>query len=154
MRKSHSFQIATSYCRGFEVKQESSSRLCQLESQRFKAILTPLSGDTWLESLNVADDVSRGIPAQRLTGRWRQGPEFLRLPEEKWPQEASTADPNELEKERRKVQAVLLTCSPRSYRLQEVFKLEKTCQNNRLCIEIHPELTYSMPSKEITRKLH
>lgn len=33
--------------------------------------------------LNVADDVSRGITARRLIGRWKQGPEFLRLPEEK-----------------------------------------------------------------------
>ena len=36
--------------------------------------------------LSVADDVSRGIPAQRVIGRWKQGPEFLRLPEEEWPQ--------------------------------------------------------------------
>ena len=62
--------------------------------------------------LNVADDVSHGITAQRLTGRWKQGPDFLRLPEEEWPQEASAADPNEVEKERRKAQAVLLTRSP------------------------------------------
>ena len=62
--------------------------------------------------LNVADDVSRGIPAQRLIGRWKQGPEFLRLPEEEWPQESSTADLNEVEKERRKTQAILLTSSP------------------------------------------
>ena len=27
--------------------------------------------------LNVADDVSRGILAQQLIGRWKQGPEFL-----------------------------------------------------------------------------
>lgn len=62
--------------------------------------------------LNVADDVSRGIPAQRLNGRWKQGPEFLRLPEDEWPQENSTADLNEVEKERRKTQAILLTGSP------------------------------------------
>ena len=62
--------------------------------------------------LNVADDVSRGIPAQRLIGRWKQGPEFLRLPEEEWPQENSTADLTEVEKERRKTQAILLTGSP------------------------------------------
>ena len=62
--------------------------------------------------LNVAGDVSRGIPAQRLIGRWKQGPEFLRLPEEEWPKENSTADLNEVEKERRKTQAILLTGSP------------------------------------------
>ena len=59
--------------------------------------------------LNVADDVSSGIPAQRLNGRWKQGPEFLRMPEDEWP---STADLNEVEKERRKTQAILLTGSP------------------------------------------
>ena len=62
--------------------------------------------------LNVADDVSRGIPAQRLIGRWKQGPEFLRLPEEEWPQNDPTADLKEVEKERRKAQVILLTCSP------------------------------------------
>ena len=132
-----------------EFKPFVSARVAEIQSNSDPSQWRHMPGE-----LNVADDVSRGIPAQRLTGRWKQGPEFLRLLEEEWPQEASTADPHELEKERRKVQAVLLTCSPRSYRLQEVFKLEKTCQNNRLCIEIHPELTYSMPSKEITRKLH
>ena len=62
--------------------------------------------------LNVADDVSRGIPAQRLNGRWKQRPEFLRMPEDEWPQENSTADLNEVEKERCKTQAILLTGSP------------------------------------------
>ena len=62
--------------------------------------------------LNVAAEVSRGIPAQRLTDRWKQGPEFLRLSEEEWPQEAFTADQNEVEKERRKVQVVMFTRSP------------------------------------------
>jgi len=51
--------------------------------------------------LSVADDVSRGIPPQRLIGRWKQGPEFLRHPEEESPQNASTADLNEVEKQRR-----------------------------------------------------
>lgn len=73
--------------------------------------------------LNVADDVSRGIPAQRLIGRWKQGPEFLRLPEEEWPKENSTADLNEVEKERRKTQAILLTGSP------EVIDCKKTGEN-------------------------
>ena len=62
--------------------------------------------------LNVADDVSLGIPAQRLIDRWKHGPKLSRLPEEKWPQENSTVDLNEVEKERRKTQAILLTRSP------------------------------------------
>ena len=34
---------------------------------------------------NVADDLSRGIKVQELDGRWKNGPEFLRLPEKLWP---------------------------------------------------------------------
>ena len=58
--------------------------------------------------LNVADDVSHGMPAQRLIGRWKQGPEYLRLLEEEWPQDNSIADLNEVEKEHRKTQVILL----------------------------------------------
>ena len=34
---------------------------------------------------NVADDLSRGITVNELSGRWMKGPEFLRLPQEQWP---------------------------------------------------------------------
>lgn len=37
---------------------------------------------------NVADEVSKGIPAEELTGRWKHDPEFLKLPEDQWPKEA------------------------------------------------------------------
>ena len=62
--------------------------------------------------LNVADDVSRGIPARQLTDRWKHGPEFLRLPEEEWPQQDSTAASNKVQKEHWKVQTLLLTRYP------------------------------------------
>jgi hypothetical protein len=45
--------------------------------------------DEWRHVLGesyVADDVSRGIPAQQPSGRWTYGPEFLKLPEEEWPE--------------------------------------------------------------------
>ena len=61
----------------------------------------------------MADDVSCGIQAQQPIGRWKQGPEFLRLPEEEWPQNDSTADLNEVKKERCKAEAILLTRSPK-----------------------------------------
>ena len=35
--------------------------------------------------LNVADDVSHGIPVQSLAERWQHEPKFLRLPENQWP---------------------------------------------------------------------
>ena len=58
------------------------------------------------------DDVSHGMLAQRLIGRWKQAPEYLRLPEEEWPQDNSIADLNEVEKEHRKTQVILLRGSP------------------------------------------
>jgi len=46
--------------------------------------------------VNVADDLSRGISVKHLTERWSDGPEFLQLPEELWPQpDAAQAPPEE-----------------------------------------------------------
>ena len=56
--------------------------------------------------LNVADDVSRGVDVESLNDRWQNGPEFLRLPKEDWPQESSSADPAEVEREKLKVYVV------------------------------------------------
>ena len=55
---------------------------------------------------NVADDVSRGITVAELSGRWKEGPEFLRKPKEEWPQDGFKADVEEVEKEVRKKQTV------------------------------------------------
>lgn len=60
---------------------------------------------------NVADDVSRGIAVSELSGRWQTGPEFLRLPEEQWPQAEPKPNPEEVEKECKRtleVRAVLV----------------------------------------------
>ena len=55
--------------------------------------------------VNVADDVSRGIRVEELNGRWSNGPEFLQLSEEFWPQE--TVKPvSEEDMERRQVKVV------------------------------------------------
>ena len=54
---------------------------------------------------NVADDVSRGLHVQQLTGRWMNGPEFLKLPEEQWPVQTATLNREE-DMERRQVNAV------------------------------------------------
>ncbi|XP_068723496.1 uncharacterized protein [Montipora capricornis] len=93
-----------SQARGF--KPFVSARVAEIQSNSDPSQWRHVPGE-----LNVADDVSRGIPAQRLIGRWKQGPEFLRLPEEEWPQENLTADLSEVDKERRKTQAILLTGS-------------------------------------------
>ena len=54
----------------------------------------------------VADDVSRGIAVSELSGRWQTGPEFLRLPKEQWPQTEPEANPEEVERERRRTKEV------------------------------------------------
>ena len=56
---------------------------------------------------NVADDVSRGIPVQGLQQRWKSGPDFLRHPEEEWPQTTSITDENTVNLERLQVSAPL-----------------------------------------------
>ncbi|XP_028416265.1 uncharacterized protein LOC114540191 [Dendronephthya gigantea] len=55
---------------------------------------------------NVADDVSRGVAVKNLQDRWLSGPDFLRKPEEEWPQNAVQPKEDEVNKERRKPQAV------------------------------------------------
>ena len=57
--------------------------------------------------LNPADDISRGIPVDELQGRWKCGPEFLRLPEEQWPVEGVQPDPVAIDVEKRRVKQVL-----------------------------------------------
>ncbi len=49
----------------------------------------------------------RGIPAQQLSGRWKYGPEFLKLPEEEWPKESCITISKEIDQsEHRKAQPV------------------------------------------------
>ena len=55
--------------------------------------------------LNVADDLSRGISVKELSGRWSNGPEFLRQPEEQWPPKDAAQPPQEEHMERLRVEA-------------------------------------------------
>ena len=52
---------------------------------------------------NVADDLSRGIRVNELQGRWKNGPEFLYLPESQWPITTAPPAPN-VDMERRQMQ--------------------------------------------------
>ena len=53
--------------------------------------------------LNVADDLTRGLKAEQLDGRWQHGPEFLLKPKSEWPEEAMVEEKRaEGEKEKRK----------------------------------------------------
>ena len=100
---------------------------------------------------NVADDVSRGISAQELKGRWTRGPEFLQVNESEWPQEGTPQEtPNDhSERRKEKVCAVaakveeaidvnefskwrrLLRVTARILRLAEKIKLRKYEQGGR-----------------------
>ena len=87
-----------------EFKPFVSARIAEIQTKSEPNQWRHVSGE-----LNVADDVSRGIPAQQLIGRWKHGPEFLKLPEEEWPKESCpTTIPIEVDQsERRKVKPVL-----------------------------------------------
>ena len=56
---------------------------------------------------NVDDDVSPGIPVERLTDRWKHGPKVLGLPEDDWPSKEFTAAQSDVEKEQGKPQVVM-----------------------------------------------
>ena len=54
-----------------------------------------------------------GYTVERLTDRWKHGPEFLGLPEDDWPNDEFTADQSKVEKEGHKPQLVMkLTNQP------------------------------------------
>jgi hypothetical protein len=89
--------------------------------------------------VNVADDITKGISVEGINVRWSPGPEFLQLAEEQWPTQRGVPDMKELNKERRKV---TITCATNvldtNNRLHEVFVLETSSSNNRLCPSILP----------------
>ncbi|XP_028415610.1 uncharacterized protein LOC114538968 [Dendronephthya gigantea] len=60
-----------------EFKPFVSARIAEIQSKSNPEQWRHVPGEQ-----NVADDVSRGITALQLTGRWKYGPEFLKLPEE------------------------------------------------------------------------
>lgn len=66
------------------------------KDRRFKAFVAARVGEiqsltdpaSWRHipgELNPADDVSRGLPVEKLNDRWKKGPSFLYKPEEEWP---------------------------------------------------------------------
>ena len=57
-------------------------------------------------TMNVGDDLTKGISANEVNGRWFNGPKFLQLPEDQWPMETSAPDKKEVDKERRRVEIV------------------------------------------------
>lgn len=61
---------------------------------------------------NVCDDITRGLSVDQLSGRYRQGPDFLTHPESEWPQmigRQTPEDDNIIENEVRKEKIFVLT---------------------------------------------
>ena len=87
-----------------EYKQFVSSRVGEIQSISDPKQWRHIPGE-----VNVADDVSRGIPVRELNGRWQHGPEFLRLPQEDWPQDSAEPTENEVAKEIRKIVCTVKT---------------------------------------------
>lgn len=63
-------------------------------------------------SLNPADDLSRGLDAHRLTGRWMTGPAFLRETRECWPEQPAILVPTQ-DTERKKPKFVSTIVKPK-----------------------------------------
>ena len=113
-----------------EMKPFVSARVAEIQSNSDPSQWRHVPGE-----LNVADDVSHGMPAQRLIGRWKQGPEYLRLLEEEWPQDNSIADLNEVEKEHRKTQVILLRGSPEVIDCKKFQTGENLSQQALMCLD-------------------
>ena len=70
----------------------------------------PLDWSHCPTDVNVADDITKGIPVEEINIRWLPGPEFLQLPEEQWLTQRGTPNMKEVNKERRKVTITCATC--------------------------------------------
>ena len=68
----------------------------------------PLDWSHCPTEINVADDITKVIPAEEINVIWLPGPEFLQLPEEHLPTQQGTLNMKEVYKERRKV---TITCA-------------------------------------------
>jgi transposase InsO family protein len=78
-------------------------------SCRVSEIQSNSDPSNWLHcptAMNVADDLTKGISAEEVNGRWLNGPVFIQLPEEQWPMETGIPDRKEIDKERRQVKIV------------------------------------------------
>lgn len=90
--------MALHYAEARRFKPFMSFRVAEIQTNTDPAQWRHIPGD-----MNVADDVSRGIPFRSLTNRWQHGPTFLCLPKEEWQKDSSNVDEPEVEKECHKV---------------------------------------------------
>ena len=101
--------IVLSWIRGQsrQFKPFVSNRVAEIQSQTDPSDWRHIPGE-----FNIADKISRGVRVQDLQGSWRDGPEFLREPEEKWPKSLPKAEEREVDKEKRTEKTVLLMKEP------------------------------------------
>ena len=97
--------IALSWIRGQPRRWKSfvANRVAEIQCQSDPADWHHIPGEH-----NVADKISRGIPVDQLQGEWRNGPEFLKSPEEQWPVSQVKANAQEVDKEAKREEKVLI----------------------------------------------
>ncbi|XP_033127085.1 uncharacterized protein LOC117124857 [Anneissia japonica] len=91
--------IAFSWIRGQSRLYRSfvANRVAEIQNQTDPADWRHIPGEH-----NIADQASRGIKVKDLEHDWKNGPAFLKLPDEQWPKSIPKADVKELDKKKKK----------------------------------------------------
>ena len=91
----------------------------------------------YVPSSNSADDLSRGISAQDMNGRWMNGPLFLRKEPKEWPSEVNEIQP---ELPELKVNKALFVLQP----FKSSAVIDPSRYSNRDTIHLKPTTEYFM----------
>ncbi|XP_033106332.1 uncharacterized protein LOC117108428, partial [Anneissia japonica] len=97
--------IALSWIRGQsrQYKPFVSNRVAQIQGSTDPSDWRHIPGQH-----NIADKISRGVCVSELDGVWKEGPSFLKLPEDEWPRSIPKAKESDVDLEKRKVRTVLV----------------------------------------------
>ncbi|XP_033646408.1 uncharacterized protein LOC117305638 [Asterias rubens] len=90
--------IVLSWIRGQSRQYKSfvANRVAEIQSQTDPSDWRHVPGEH-----NVADKISRGVKVEQLQGTWKDGPGFLREPEENWPKSLPKAEEREVNREKK-----------------------------------------------------
>ena len=89
--------------------------------------------------MNVADDITRGLNADQLKGRWQHGPDFLQKEKSEWPAEAVVEGKQAgTEKEKRRDPFILTLTQTENDVIdyKRFSNWRETSQSNILCSEV------------------